>query len=91
MYRGALISSRPEREETNVPKPNGLGNASLEKTKALVDESGQAPRTLTTPEANRFLNRAPGFLEKRRSSGIDSPRYIQARPNGIVLLSCTEK
>ncbi len=41
-------------------------------------------RLLTSREANDFLRRAPGFLEKRRSSGIDSPRYIQARPFGSV-------
>lgn len=41
-------------------------------------------RTLTTSEANAFLNRAPGFLEKRRCSGIDSPRYIQTRRYGAV-------
>lgn len=42
-------------------------------------------RLLSTAEANAFLRRAKGFLEKRRSSGIDSPPYIQRTKRGAVL------
>lgn len=42
-------------------------------------------RLLTTAEANAFIRRAKGFLEKRRSSGIDSPRYLQRTKRGAVL------
>ena len=42
-------------------------------------------RLLNTDEANAYLRRAKGFLEKRRSSGIDSPRYLQRTKRGAVL------
>lgn len=42
-------------------------------------------RVLTTKEANFFLRKKKGFLEKRRCSGIDSPRYAQVRKGGAVL------
>ena len=41
-------------------------------------------RVLSTAQANAFLGKSPGFLEKRRSSGIDSPPYIQRVPRGAV-------
>lgn len=50
----------------------------------MLDCHASAERLLTTAEANEFLCRARGFLEKRRSSGIDSPPYIQASPLGLV-------
>lgn len=50
----------------------------------MLDRRVSAERLLTTAEANAFLCRARGFLEKRRSSGIDSPPYIQANPLGLV-------
>lgn len=63
------------------PATNALDETSSLR-RALPDAS--AARALTTAEANKFLNRAPGFLEKRRSSGIDCPPYIQTRPKGAV-------
>lgn len=42
-------------------------------------------RLLDTAQGNAFLGRAKGFLEKRRSSGIDSPRYLQRTKRGAVL------
>lgn len=41
-------------------------------------------RILDTAAANAFLGKAPGFLEKRRSSGIDCPRFIRTRPRCAV-------
>lgn len=47
-------------------------------------------RLLNTAEGNAFLRRAKGFLEKRRSSGIDSPRYLQRTKRGTVLYRASD-
>lgn len=51
---------------------------------------GTLDRLLNTAEANAFLGRAKGFLEKRRSSGIDSPRYLQRTKRGAVLYRASD-
>lgn len=71
MMRGQLISARPK---ANVVIAVAAPPA--------VQQGGE--RLLTTAEANVFLKRSKGFLEKRRSSGIDSPPYIQTTRNGPV-------
>lgn len=48
------------------------------------DKCESSERTLSTAEANTFLGRKKGFLEKRRSAGVDSPVYIQSVKNGHV-------
>lgn len=67
MHRGTLISERPV----------AVRNIPLSRAGAAAAEPALADRVLSTEEANAFLGRQKGFLEKRRSSGIDSPRYIQ--------------
>ena len=74
MFRGTSISERP------APRPTPLFPAA-----DFARETSSAERLLTTAEGNAFLRRAKGFLEKRRSSGIDSPRYIQRGKRGAVL------
>lgn len=69
MIRGTPISKRPSSVPGSVRS---------------VEEPSSGERLLTTAEANDFLRRAKGFLEKRRSSGIDSPRYIQPVPRSPV-------
>lgn len=72
MIRGTSISERPVPEVSVAPPPLNRG------------EGREIERLLTSAEGNVFLKRAPGFLEKRRSSGIDSPRYIQRIKFGSV-------
>ena len=73
MHRGTSIASKASAASAVVAsaiatEPTGTGRA----------------RVLSTAEANAFLGKSPGFLEKRRSSGIDSPPYIQRVPRGAV-------
>ncbi|MES3100623.1 hypothetical protein [Sphingomonas faeni] len=72
MIRGTSISERP------IP-PASIAPASADRRGGQGGE-----RLLTSAEANDFIKRAPGFLEKRRSSGIDSPPYIQRVKFGSV-------
>lgn len=71
MIRGRTLTSRPEPIAAET---------------IAVDTPSQIPgeRLLTSEEANAFLKRGRGFLEKRRSSGLDSPRFIQSVPKGRV-------
>lgn len=74
MLRGTPISQKPI-AVGQIPPPR-------------IGEPVAAPvfvdRLLNTAEANDFLRRKKGFLEKRRSSGIDSPTYIQRRKGAAV-------
>ncbi|BCA62750.1 hypothetical protein HMP09_1984 [Sphingomonas sp. HMP9] len=72
MIRGTSISARP------------LAQVSAAPPSPTHTEDREIERLLTSAEGNSFLRRAPGFLEKRRSSGIDSPRYIQRIKFGSV-------
>ncbi len=67
MLRGTPISQKPV-AATLIPR---------ERSATTATEPTFVDRVLSTAEANAFLGREKGFLEKRRSSGIDSPRYIQ--------------
>lgn len=75
MQRGTLISARP------ASRPGNATAASVHRKPVpgvILD------RILDTAEANEFLGKKKGFLEKRRISGIDSPRYIQRKPRCAV-------
>ena len=76
MHTGTPISARPTSPAAPIKE---------EREEARPVVGFASDRVLTTAEANEFLRRAKGFLEKRRSSGIDSPPYIQTRPRGAVL------
>ena len=74
MFRGTPISAKqsPAQPPSGGPPPPVVAR--------------EAPdRLLTTAEANELIRRKKGFLEKRRSSGIDSPPYIQ-RGKGCAVL-----
>jgi hypothetical protein len=73
VIRGSVLSVRVDQQPPAV-----------QPAVAVVSGPWDEHRLLTTDEANRYLGRKKGFLEKRRSSGIDSPPYIQARPRGAV-------
>ena len=69
MHRGTTIDRRPLAVVLEV---------------SGKEAATEGERLLTTAEANVFLRRAKGFLEKRRTSGVDSPPFIQAVKNGPV-------
>lgn len=75
MLRGTPISARPAPCASRPPV----------REEEALPVPRPTDRLLNTAEANAFLGRAKGFLEKRRSSGIDSPPYIQRTKRGAVL------
>lgn len=75
MQRGTLISAKPASRVPNVVTASG---------RPTIVPGVILDRILDTAEANEFLGKKKGFLEKRRISGIDSPRYIQRKPRCAV-------
>ena len=76
MHRGTPISARP------APRASHAGGVAIHQT---VVPGVIRDRIIDTAEANAFLGKKKGFLEKRRSAGIDSPTYIQRGPRCAVL------